>query len=282
MRRNILTRLGLAGLIALAATASISAPATAVPGLVRVIAVSAFDSSPVKEALAQCPAGTRVLGGGGFIAGGGGNVHLFRLQALGSSDRFAAAAAETGVYAGNWRVTSYAICGQQPAGLVYVSNQTVSDSDGHKSTSIDCPAGRTAISYGARVSGDNGNVVIRSMGPTPGLSGTQSSADEVEGGFAGNWSLWAHAVCANPLPGQQVVWADAVPADSNNDTIAVNCPAGKRAHGVGSVIVPSFGEVFHQGIVPNAALTAVTAWAVEDTNGAAHNWWTRVYAVCAL
>ncbi|HCT81420.1 MAG TPA: hypothetical protein DGT23_33585 [Micromonosporaceae bacterium] len=282
MRTSILTRLALTGLIALAATAGISAPASAVPGLVRVIAVSAFDSAPVKEALAQCPAGTRVLGGGGFIAGGGGNVHLIRLQALGSSDRFAAAAAETGVYAGNWRVTSYAVCGQQPAGLTYLSFQTASDSDGHKLASIDCPAGMLAISHGARVTGDGGNVVIRSLGTMPGFDGTMSGADEVEGGYAGNWSLFAYVVCANPLPGQQTVWADTLPADSENDTIAVNCPAGKRVHGTGSVISSSFGEVFYQGIVPNAALTGVTAWAVEDTNGAAQNWWTRVFAVCAF
>lgn len=59
-----------------------AAPAAAVPGLQLVTAASVADSSKSKEALAICPTGKAVLGGGGFISGGGRQVHFHRLQAL--------------------------------------------------------------------------------------------------------------------------------------------------------------------------------------------------------
>lgn len=124
-------------------------------------------------------------------------------------------------------------------------------------------------------------MVIGIFGPAAGANDARASATEVEGGFAGVWRLYAHAVCADPLPGQELVWASDVPADSDPDAISVGCPGGKRIHGLGSTIVPSFGEVHHQGVAPNAALTSAVAEAVEDGNGAAHDWWTRVYAICA-
>lgn len=271
-------------LIALAMAAvgaSVATPASAVPNLVRTVDFTAYDSTAVKEALAECPAGTRVLGGGGYIRGGTGNVHLIRLQALGSTDRFAAAAAENGAYGGDWRVYAYAICGQAPAGLTYVAGTSPTDSQTHKTAYLACPGDTTPISFGARVTGGGGQVVIGIFGPAAGANDARASATETEGGYSGNWRLWAHAVCADPLPGQELVWDSAVPADSDPDTIAVSCDSSKRVHGLGSTIVPSYGEVHHQGVVPNAALTSATAYAVEDSNGAAHDWWTRIYAICA-
>jgi hypothetical protein len=75
---------------------AVATPAIAVPGLTLVTAASGYDSTSSKEVLARCPSGTRILGGGGFIEGGDRQVHLVRLQALGSSDRFAAGAQENG------------------------------------------------------------------------------------------------------------------------------------------------------------------------------------------
>ncbi|GIH04366.1 hypothetical protein Rhe02_24330 [Rhizocola hellebori] len=281
MSTKLLARVALLGLAAMAALTSVAAPATAVPNLTRTSATSVADSTQTKEALAQCPAGTRVLGGGGTINGGGGNVHFIRLQALGSTDRFAAAAMEDGNYPGSWSVTAWAICGQQPAGLTYVSFVSPDNPDEHKDAAVECPDGTVAISHGVRVVGSTGHVVIGGFGPLA-PTGTKANATEDQHGEPADWDLWAHAVCASSLPGQQLVWADDIPADSNPDIVTVNCPTGKRVHGLGSTINQSFGEVFHVALVPNAALTAVTATAIEDSSGAAFNWWTRVYAICAF
>jgi len=282
--RRTYARLTAATVLALGAglaSTTLAGPAVAVPGLVRAAAVGAGDSASTKETIATCPVGTRVLGGGGAIQGGDSHVRLTRLQALGSTDQFAVGAAEDGAYAGSWLLFAYAICGQAPAGLQYVSFHSPSDSDGHKTGSVECPAGTTAISYGGRTTGGGGHVVLTAIGPTGGLTGTKVIADEDEDGLATDWSMWAYAVCANPLPGQQLVYADALPADSVPDTVTVACPSAKRVHGLGSTITSGFGEVHHHELTPNATLTSVTVIAVEDASGAGQNWWTRGYAVCA-
>lgn len=282
MSTRLFARLALLGLAGMAALTAVAAPATAVPGLVRTTATTVADSTQTKEALAPCPTGTRVLGGGGTINGGAGNVHFIRLQALGSSDRFAAAAMEDGNYPGSWSVTAWAICGQAPAGLSYEAFNTVNDSDSHKRANIECPAGKVAVSHGVRVMGSTGHVIIGGFGPTVGLHGTSAVATEDPHGDPADWDLWAHVVCASSLPGQELVWANAIPADSDADIVTVSCPSGKRVHGLGSTISQSWGEVLHAALVPNAALTAVTVNAIEDGNGAAFDWWTRVYAICAF
>ena len=278
MRAILTARVAVASLAAFAALTAVPSPATAVPGLVRVFATTVSDSTASKEALAQCPEGTRVLGGGGTINGGGTNVHFTRLQPFGNTNQFAAGAMEHGFYTPQWSVTAYAICGAQPAGLAYVSF-SVGGPEAHKDATVDCPAGSTALSYGARVLGSTGHVFIDAFGPKAGLNGAKASATEDEHGDA-DWTFWVFAVCANPVPGWEVVWANA-PFDSTADVVTVSCPTGKRVHGLGSTIVPGFGEVFHNALTPNAALTAVAVSAIEDSTGAAHDWWTRAYAVCA-
>ena len=118
MKTRKLFRLAATGAILVGLTAGgvvAATPASAVPGLTFVTAASPLDSVSSKEALATCPSGTRVLGGGGYVQGGGRQVHLIRLQALGNSDRFAAGAEENGAYAGSWRVYAYGICARPPA-----------------------------------------------------------------------------------------------------------------------------------------------------------------------
>ena len=119
--------------------------------------------------------------------------------------------------------------------------------------------------------------------PVPHLGG----ATEVPGGYAGNWRLWVYAVCADPLSGYELVWSDAVPADSDSDAVTVGCRTNKRVHGVGSYLSATLGEVRHHRVIPSSTLTTATVYAVEDTDGAAHDWWTRsppparVYAIRA-
>jgi hypothetical protein len=281
--KNRLVRLALAALLVAGGTlvgVAAAAPASAVPGLVLVSGVSANNSTSSKEALAVCPAGTRILGGGGFINGGGRQVGFTRLQALGSSDRFAAAAAENGAYAANWQVHAYGICGQAPAGLQYIGFQTASNSNSFKSATASCPAGKQLISVGARTTNGGGDVVLDDLRPNAALTSATITGYEDEAGFAGNWSLWAYGVCANPLPGLQLVTTTS-PANSADKVIGATCPAGKRLHGLGTEINGGLGQAIHTGIYPDAALTSAVDIALEDPTGIAGNWYTRVYAICA-
>ncbi|MDG4770186.1 hypothetical protein [Solwaraspora sp. WMMD792] len=280
---NRLVRLALAALVAAGSTlvgVAVAAPASAVPGLVFVSGVSALDSTSSKEALAVCPAGTRILGGGGYVSGGGRQVGFTRLQALGSSDRFAAGAAENGAYAGNWRVYAYGICGRAPAGLQYVSFQTASNSDSYKAATATCPAGKQLISVGARTLNGAGNVVIDDLRPNGALTSATVTGYEDEAGYAGSWSLWSYGVCANPLPGLQLVTATSA-VNSTDKVVGASCPAGKRLHGLGAEITGGVGQAIHAGVYPDAALTSAVDISLEDPTGIPGNWYTRAYAICA-
>lgn len=275
----------LAGLIvggAVVGGAVVAAPAAAVPGLTLVTAVSPLDSASSKEALAQCPSGTRVLGGGGYIEGGDRQVHFIRLQALGSSDRFAAGAAENGAYPANWRVYAYGICGRAPAGLEYVSFQSPRNSHAYKQVYANCSPGKRVVSAGARVYGGNGDVVLQRF--TPGQDLVEVEAREDEDGYNGAWMVWAHAVCADPLPGWELV-VSTTPSNSNDKVNNVLCPAGKRLHGMGSAVngtsAPDAGQAIHTAVIPSAPLTGATTIVLEDVTGIESNWFTSLVAVCA-
>ena len=107
------TVIGLAAVQALLAS-----QAEAVPGLQRITKTSVSNSSTSKTVTANCPVGKRVLGGGGTVTGGRGQVVLERLEPVqtATNDRFVVGAREDGTgYSGSWRLTAYALCADQPA-----------------------------------------------------------------------------------------------------------------------------------------------------------------------
>jgi hypothetical protein len=285
MKTRKLFRLAATGSILVGLTAGgvvVATPASAVPGLTFVTAVSPLDSASSKEALATCPSGSRVLGGGGYIQGGGRQVHLTRLQALGSSDRFAAGAEENGAYAGSWRVYAYGICARAPAGLEYVTFQSPRDSNAYKQVHAKCSPGKRVVSAGARIYGGNGDVVLLRF--QPGLDQVEVEAVEDEDGHSGDWMVWAHGVCADPLAGWELV-SGATPTNSSDKVNSVGCPAGKRLHGFGSAMngesQADWGEAIHAGAYPDAGLTTATTVVLEDVTGIANSWFTSIVAICA-
>lgn len=78
--------------------------------MTRVVASSATNSLSLKSIFAGCPAGTRVHGVGAEIDGAIGNVVIDDLTPHPSLLGATASGFENGAFAGNWRVTAYAIC----------------------------------------------------------------------------------------------------------------------------------------------------------------------------
>jgi hypothetical protein len=285
MRTRYRFRLVATGLVLAGLTLSglaVAIPAVAVPGLTLVTAASGHDSTSSKEALARCPSGTRILGGGGFIEGGDRQVHLIRLQALGSSDRFAAGAQENGAYPASWRVYAYGICGQAPAGLEYVSYQSGRSSSNYKQVHAHCSPGKRVISAGARIYGGGGDVVLLRFMPGQDLVDVEGVEDE--DGYAGDWMVWGHAVCADPLPGLELV-VSTTPHDSSDKVDSATCPRGKRLHGLGGAMngesTGDWGQARFTGAYPDAALTSATTIMLEDPTGIANEWFTSTAAICA-
>jgi hypothetical protein len=266
--------------LVMAVTLVAPSPASAVGGLEVKIEHSNWDSAAEKSATASCDAGTVVLGGGGFIAGGGRSVHLTRLQPLGNTDDFTVTATERGAYASNWQVQAYAICGNAPAGLEYIGGPAGTSSDSVKGHSDSCSGSKQLISLGARVLNGGGQVYLDDMAVDSDINTTYVTAYEDEDGYSGDWNLYSFGVCANPLPGLELRSATTV-ADSTDDAIGVSCTGTKKVHGLGGMMNGATGEAFYAGLYPSEDLTLSGAVTREDSTGLAANWTTQIFAICA-
>jgi hypothetical protein len=281
MKRTTMAVLAL--LTAGAANLVVGTPAQAVPGLDFASAASALDTTDTKSVSVPCPTGTKPIGGGFFVSGGsGGRILVTRLQALPPSNTYAVTATEADD--GNpaaWRLHGYATCAPAPAGgLSYVSYSTLGNSNTTKAASVACPAGKKVLGAGARILGGDGQVVLDDLVPVASLNSVTVAAYEDSTGYAGNWSLDAYAVCANPPANLSRQAADTTPADSTDDAVGIACPGGTQLHGLGGEITGGQGEVMFGGLYP-ADLTTSVAVTIERTGGYAGDWHTRVYAICA-
>jgi hypothetical protein len=262
-----------------------------VAGLQRVAATSASNSSN-KSMAANCPAGKHVVGAGAEIGGGGGQVVLNRLApdfpALSNvsgppATRVLANAEEDedGTDA-SWTVRAIAICA---ATSFRQTVQTATDSL-NKTATAGCgiALGRQVTGGGFDVTSGAGEVLVPRLVP----SGSIFSADafEDEDGLAGSWFLRAYAICAPPLPGQEIVSATS-PNDSTDKVVSAACPASKRTIGTGAEVIGQPGQILLDRIVPNTgtnpatALTGVSVAAFEDETGTTGDWQLRAIAVCA-
>lgn len=289
MRAVLAGRLAAAGVtfgVCVAALLVAPTPAAqAGPGLVRVTTASADDSSASKTATATCPAGTTVVGGGGFISNAAlpaGEVFLTSLRPVvspfGTGFQTGASEDETG-FAGDWSVVSVALCAPAPAGLAYRWSTSGGGSAASRLVAVACPAGTKVISTGGTVNGGGRQVVLHSAHPS---SDTHAIAQayEDETGYPGSWSLTVWATCAYPLPGWERVVA--VGPDGPGSALA-ECPRPKRVHGVGALISGAAGQARLASAFPvsPAALESVLVAAHEDETGYGQRWTLAAVAICA-
>jgi hypothetical protein len=282
----------LAGLAALTlattvASLGVATPARAVANMSFHTSMSATDSSAGKTQTVRCPAGRRILGGGGFIGGGGREVHIdsTRPVTTAAGDSFEVNASETvradgTSYPGSWYVLAYAICGAAPAGLEYVSATSASGLSASRSVIVSCPAGKRVIGAAGRIEPAFGFVMLDEVAPLATLTGVRVSAFQSESPSPFPWRVTAFAVCANPVPGLTLASALS-PADSLDKSIDVTCPAGTRIHSTGWDLVGATGQGLVVAIFPGQPLTAAHLRAREDLTGLATTWQARVFAICA-
>lgn len=214
------------------ALTAIAICATPPPGLQRVAATSVSDSLD-KEATATCPSGKKLLGVGGEISGGGGEVALNDvIPVSGLQSAIVRAAEDQNGTSANWSVTAFAVCANPVAGLQRVLATSPSNSSS-KSMAIACPAATQAVGAGGELAGDGGQVVMTSISPNLALTNVTDIGSEDEDGTTNNWTVRSFAICANSA--QRVV------ATSTNDSLdksafAGICSGGKRPTGGGGDI----------------------------------------------
>lgn len=269
-----------------------ASPASAVPGLQKFQgAVSANDSTPVKTVHADCPAGLRVLGGGGWIFAGGadadkvGLTELRPVHPVSGVDQYVVTAEEvTPNITSNWSVQAYVLCASPVSGMSIVTNTGSS----FNATDAFCPVGQVVLGSGGKVNNPAGHVKLIMVTPFQAGDRVRTTAVSDNAGATNVWSVTSYAVCAPRPAGYQVVFERSVLRASEPEKLAsVVCPAGTRVHGAAAVTLTlqtgGPGTILGlalQLIFPFNALDRVQAMSVE-TEPTSVTWEVRAVAICA-
>ncbi len=284
MNRVRLPRALTAVAVAVAAT-GIGLLGGAAPAQAVTIAVPSAPGSPATATtVAACPIGTSLVGSGGEIAGGGGNVVLSALIPDILAGTVTAIGQENGAYAANWTVSATAICEPMPVPPVLVIAPTVTNSTPNRAVAAVCPAGLDLTGLGYQVIGGNGRVLPQQAMPQGGVGlpspGAMFFAVE-NGAYAGNWSLVGYSICANPagFAPTMIAVAGAFNSVSPKVTATMVCPAGTVLYGVGAMIGPMAGTVTLDQMVPDAAQTFTTARG-DEFGAVAAMWQSNAYGMC--
>ncbi|MEV1111165.1 hypothetical protein [Micromonospora sp. NPDC049751] len=172
-------------------------------------------------------------------------------------------------------------------GLVRIAATSVSDSADFHSVTATCPVGKVLTGTGYELNGVTGEGVVDDLRPNGGVATAPTAvtvgAYETEA-FAGNWSVTAYAICANPLPGLVRVSTAGVSNSADYRSVTATCPVGKVLTGTGYELNGVTGEGVVDDFRPNGGVatapTAVTVGAYES-DATTLNWSATAYAICA-
>lgn len=280
-RRISLLAVVLAGVVA---PVTIATPASAVAGLVVVTSTSPErGSESFKGANAVCPAGTKILGGGADIVGGGHGVQLGALNpaplGLPANSMWATANEDVLGYGGSWYITAWAFCASGVTGheIVQASSAEPAGSTFASATAT-CPPGKKVIGAGG-ISAGKPSFVLDTVDITSDLNSVYVETIAAESPTPGTAPLaQAYAICIVPVPGQQLVAASSG-FTSADKSLSVSCPFGKRLHGAGGGMTGALGQAHLDMLAPSGASSRIEAR--EDATGYSGTWKVDVYAVCA-
>jgi hypothetical protein len=247
-----------------------------VAGLERISAGSPLDSSSPKILFPSCSSGKVMTGIGADINSFNGQVQLNALNFGGPQNILLSATEDETGNPINWSLTAYVICA---AGTHRQEVTGFASSDAkNENATCEIPGQQVTGGGGGTISGAS-EVVMSRLRPDP-PNNFLSTAYEDDGGFAGSWQLRADAICATPLPGQEIV-SNTTPDGTANRSVSVSCPAGKQVVGAAGEEFNGLGQVILDDVRPNAALTSVTVNGLEDQTGYTAFWTLTARAICA-
>ncbi|MFF5289114.1 hypothetical protein [Paractinoplanes globisporus] len=185
---------------------------------------------------------------------------------------------------------SVTIGGPAAAAVSAVTTTTVigaSDSTAVKTVVASCPAGKRILGGGGEIGGGSftttAHIGITELRPVTSGTGDayEVSASEDQVGEPGNWSLTAHAICANPVPGLQIVTAVRAqpPTSDAFQQGGAQCPSGTNLIGTGGRVEGGEGQV-RMNTAARQFPASTLLNASEDADGFAGTWFLIGYAVC--
>jgi hypothetical protein len=268
-------------------TQAAAAPSAVASGVTVRTKSSAVDSESLKTAFAPCPAGKVALGGGARITpryGGAthGQVILVHAQPL-ANGYYAGASEWAGGYSYDWFLVAYAVCGDQPAGYQIVQQVSDTETEGPfgnlNDTHASCPSGKKVIGTGGALQGARGQVSFQQIRPNQ-----QGAYVFVQGilhpGFASPFTVYAWAVCANPLDGWHVVIDGTDYSTDTTQQTSVACPAGEQALGAGFTKGDDFGAAHIESFSVRTFSTSSTVYLNGGAPFTPQPWNIAAWAVC--
>jgi hypothetical protein len=254
---------------------------------------SATDSGFSKAAVAQCPSGTVVYGGGGDIVGGGHEVMLYELDSRGDRGRFYASAHEAyGGYSGTWTVYAWAVCGPDRPELALEYRAAVESSNTGSSgvrTTVTCPAGKKVVSVGGASAGEfwyfrheAPGLVLDSLTPSSDLRSVTVDTYQEEPASNPNLGTVASAICGYAPAGLALVPAASNAATTADKTLTLECPTGSSAVSAAGGLNGSHGQAYLDRLVPHheSGLTGGDLDARHDRNGSSSSWNVSLSLIC--
>jgi hypothetical protein len=253
--RRTVSALGAAACLLFASVAvqvTTAGAAAAVPGLIRVYAVSPPQSIGAQDQNAICPAGRQVIGGGASVSDNQNNK-VFLTESYPSGDRtwHVRAAAELPGWDGVWNLTAYAICAAPMDGYELHWGNSGPGAATFKTTfTTGCPKGTKVLSAGGRVNADHGGAGLTMIRPDGPLSIGRASARVARAGYANSWSVDSFAICAVPPPGLQNLGFIA-----QGHAALQSCPHTTTLAGIGGGGgLVDLGPYYLRALAPNADL----------------------------
>jgi hypothetical protein len=174
---------------------------------------------------------------------------------------------------------------QAVSGLTRVTKVSASNSTTTKQVAAVCPAGKRVLGGGAEIVNGQGQVVLQQLQPRRTATDDRFavSAREDGSGYPNAWRLRAFAICADPLPGQQIIASTAPPTSDGQQSLVGVCPTGQREVGFGGRINNGAGQVrltdLYDFFGPPSSLLIVGAR--ENPGGYAGQWSLSSYIICA-
>jgi hypothetical protein len=278
---KILMAVGFFAASMLTATLSATPAAADIPNR-DVVDASTAPSVANKAVTASCDPGQQIIGTGAWVAGGGGDVRITEMRpgvnSQGIYYLYVAAAVDEDGTSNTWSLHASAICAAPLPGLEIVPATSTPASDpANPSISARCTGARKLLGAGYKINDGFGQVGIDDFRVFSGSVAAVAREDDT--GFATSWSVTAYAICADPLPGLQIVERIGAFQSDYVNTVNARCPDGQKITGGGGMIEGGLGQVILEDLTNESDRYTVTAF--EDDNGWSSTWRVYAYAICA-
>jgi hypothetical protein len=268
---------------------AITSPALAVTGLTKAHNSNAQLGQTTRTTDAICPAGKRVVGGGGGLLRDAVNratdvviTQMIPVHPLTGPDYYRVTAQQTGSDDA-WIVQAQAMCADPVPGMHTVLAASTLSSSSLQEAEASCKSGERVLGTGAWVvQATAAQVGLQVFGADPGGTLGYAQAHEDANGYGGDWNVLAYAICAPASASYAVVSTPSPDTDSLFDKYATaSCPSGTQVTGAGGGVASTApgGVVLSYADIADG-LRKASANGFESTSTSA-SWGLTAQVLCA-